>query len=252
MNREWFAITCCSNEVRAKFSANQKQELSLSKLRVFQHLTSAASIFLALCLAQFTVSLIGQTYFLTLSGFPATPHLRLKNYSVKHFHTYPFHPRCYDLHTDQIWTWDPCEIKRKKKEIDLESSLPRSQLPVKLQLFCFAAFSYRFRPSERISQIHLIGDITIHGRPAKRNFSSRFEKIFHEWVQLTSQLFFNTNHKCLTAHENTARWLLKNDITHVWIKMISSWAGLVFYRLTTTRYTIKFYTIEQFSNDCRK
>lgn len=119
MNREWFAITCCSNEVRAKFSANQKQELGLSKLRVFQHLTSAASIFLALCLAQFTVSLIGQTYFLTLSGFPATLHLRLKNYSVKHFHTYPFHPRCYDLHTDQIWTWDPCEIKRKKKRLTL-------------------------------------------------------------------------------------------------------------------------------------
>lgn len=117
MTREWFAITSCSNEVRAKFSANQKQELSLLKLRVFQRLMSPASIFLALSFSQFSLRpLIGQTYFLTLSGFPATLHLRVKNYSVKHFHTYPFHPRCYDLRTDQIWTWDPCEIKRKKRD----------------------------------------------------------------------------------------------------------------------------------------
>ena len=50
-----------------------------------------------------------------------------------------------------------------------------------------------------------------------RNFSSSVEKIFHEWAQQTRELFFNTSQKCLTARENTASWLVKYDITRVWI-----------------------------------
>ena len=33
---------------------------------------------------------------------------------------------------------------------------------------------------------------TLHGRAEIRNFSSRVEKIFHEWAQRTSEIFFNT------------------------------------------------------------
>ena len=33
---------------------------------------------------------------------------------------------------------------------------------------------------------------TFHGRLEIRNFSSRVEKIFHEWAQRTSEIFFNT------------------------------------------------------------
>lgn len=101
------------------------QVLSQSKARVepvetsrFPALDVCCKYFLGvmLCSIHCLRPLIGQSYFLTLSSFPLTLHLRLKNYSVRHFHTYPFHPRCYDLHIDQIWTWDPCEIKRKKRD----------------------------------------------------------------------------------------------------------------------------------------
>ena len=34
-----------------------------------------------------------------------------------------------------------------------------------------------------------------------------------------------SSHNCLTARENTGSWLVKNDITHAWIKMISSLAS---------------------------
>lgn len=83
MTREWFAITSCSNEVRAKFSANQKQEVSLSKLRVFQRLTSTASIFLALSFAQFTVCVrwLVKPIFWPFRVFPQLSILGLKNYS---------------------------------------------------------------------------------------------------------------------------------------------------------------------------
>ena len=33
---------------------------------------------------------------------------------------------------------------------------------------------------------------TLHGRLEIQNFSSRVEKIFHEWAQRTSEIFFNT------------------------------------------------------------
>ena len=87
------------------------QVLSQSKARVepvetsrFPALDVSCKYFLGvmLCSIHCLRPLIGQTYFLTLSVFPANLHLRLKNYSVRHFHTYPFHPRCYGLHTDQI------------------------------------------------------------------------------------------------------------------------------------------------------
>ena len=43
-----------------------------------------------------------------------------------------------------------------------------------------------------------------------------------------------TRHKCLTEPENTMSWLVKNDITHVWIGMISSLVGSRIYWFATT------------------
>ena len=78
----------------------------------------------------------------------------------------------------------------------------------------------------------------------ERTIRFRIKKPKTKWTRKLRNDRTMGNHTCLTARLNTLNWLVKNDITHVWIEMISSLVGKRVYRFATTRYTPNFYIIK--------